>query len=233
MGGPAWLADIFAVLMLVVAVYCAIRLVLGPVLRRSVERDIDVVHLVMGVTMAGMLVPSRNPLAGSGWSRLWEVFFTIAVVWFVVRAVLSARQGAGAGMATGHYLPHAVHSGTMVYMFLALPAASATGPMAGMGGMGGAAARLPTLALVLSLFMMGYAVVVIDRITPRPAVDRAAHAPATSAHVTNGSGGVATLQRSTTVDTTKGSSALLAPRSAACYKIAMSIVMGYMLVTML
>jgi hypothetical protein len=86
------------------------------------------------------------------------------------------------------------------------------GPATVMPGMSGTAAAVgnPALALVLALFMLGYMLWTTDRLT---ALLRA---------------------RAATVPVpVPVSGPTLAPRLAACYKIAMSIGMGYMLVTML
>ena len=56
MGGPAWLTDIFAAVMITVAAYCASRLVVARWWRRPTDVDTDGAHVVMGVAMAGMLV---------------------------------------------------------------------------------------------------------------------------------------------------------------------------------
>ena len=78
MTGPSWLADTFAAVMIATAVYCLSRLVAARRWRRPTERDVDAVHVVMGVAMAGMLVPRLNPVADSG----WEVIFGAAAAWF-------------------------------------------------------------------------------------------------------------------------------------------------------
>jgi hypothetical protein len=73
-----------------------------------------------------------------------------------------------------------------------------------MAGMGGPGyAGNPAIALVLALFMLGYVLWTTDRL--------------------------AVMSRARAV----ASGAVLAPRLAACYKIAMSVGMGYMLITML
>jgi hypothetical protein len=61
MGGPAWLAAIFAAASLAVAVYCAGRLVVARGWHRLTELDTDGAHVVMGVAMAGMLVSGLRP----------------------------------------------------------------------------------------------------------------------------------------------------------------------------
>ena len=69
MAGPAWLADSFAALMLLTALYCAARLVLARTRRRPTERDVDLVHVLMGVAMAGLLAPRVLLLAGAAGRR--------------------------------------------------------------------------------------------------------------------------------------------------------------------
>lgn len=217
MAGPGWLADTFAVIMLVVAVYAASRLVTGWLRHRTIERDVDITHVLMGVAMAGMFLPRLNPLD----NRVWIVVFGVVTAWFAVR---SAREFSGrpVGRAAGHCVPHAVEGGAMLYMLL--PASGSGGSTGGMtssggmtmGGMAGMAgssggmgmARFPTLTLVLALFMVGYAVLLADRITAFPAVA--------------GVGGATVRARP-----------VLAPRAAGCNKIAMAVTMAYMLVVML
>ncbi len=230
MGGPSWLADILAVIMLVVAVYCAIRLVLGPVLHRRVECDIDLVHVGMGVAMAGMLVPGLNPWAGHLWDTGWEVTFGVALVYFLALGVPAAVRR---NTVTGHYLPHAVHSYAMIYMLLAFPAMASS-----------STTTTPTLALVLGLFMVGYTVLLINHITPLTA-DTWLNEPASlvtasvsPASVSNQAASVIGINPNPGLPLEAGqtfptSPSLLAPRAATIYKIAMSLTMAYMLVTML
>jgi hypothetical protein len=94
----------------------------------------------------------------------------------------------------------------MLYMLLALPGIrmAAGAPMPGMTA-GGAGANLPALPAVLALFMVGYVVWAADRLA---ALARAGHR-------------------------CSGAGPVLAPRLAACSKIAMSMTMGYMLVLMI
>jgi Domain of unknown function (DUF5134) len=241
MGGPSWLADILAVLMLAVAVYCVSRLVLGPVLHRRTERDIDLVHVGMGVTMAGMLVPGLNPWAGHLWDTTWEVIFGVALVYFLARGIPSAVRTT---TVSGHYLPHAVHSGAMIYMFLALPAMASSSAMSGMtmNGMGGPSATTPaapTLALVLGLFVVGYTVLLINHITPLTDDARLDKpGPLVTASVSHKAAPVTGTNPNpdlppATRQTSSKSQPLLGPDAAIIYKIAMSLTMAYMLVTML
>ena len=62
MAPPSWLAGVLAALLLVIAGYCATRLATARRWRRSTDPGADTMHIVMGVAMAGMLVPWLNPL---------------------------------------------------------------------------------------------------------------------------------------------------------------------------
>ena len=234
MSSPSWLTDSLAAIMLATAAYCAGRLVAGRLWHRRVEHDIDVVHLLMGVAMAGMLVPRLNPLD----DPVWEAVFGLTALWFAGRVVLARRAARVDRSAVGHHLAHLVLSGAMLYMYLAQPAATgAPASGAGMGGgMGGSlagGARYPTLALVLALALVGYAVSVIDRTAPLPARAVRRTGPGAAARVTDPRG---TAEPPNAVATGGGSAAhcgLLAPRLAHCCDIVMSVTMAYLLIIML
>ncbi len=57
MTGQSWLADTFAGIMIITAIYCASRLVISRRQHRPTDHQVDGVHVLMGVAMAGMLVP--------------------------------------------------------------------------------------------------------------------------------------------------------------------------------
>ena len=165
---PAWVFDIFAALMLVVAAVSAARLVAArPWRRGAAAADIDVAHLLMGIAMAGMLVSSLTTL-GSG---AWEVVFGLLTAWFGYRVMRDARANGVRALAGGYCAPHLVHSGAMLYMYLALAAPAAGGSgMAGAGGSSGSAMRTleyPTLAFVFALILAGYAVWDLDQLSGR------------------------------------------------------------------
>ena len=140
MTGPSWLAGILALIMIVTAAYCASRLIIARAHRRPDERDVDLVHTVMGVAMAGMLVSWLNPLPDG----VWAVMFGAGTGWFGLRA-WRARRGRrartnvrGTGQSPHqHHVPHLVMCGAMVYMLLAAGAVtSAMHPGMAMGGPG-------------------------------------------------------------------------------------------------
>jgi hypothetical protein len=228
-GGPSWLAGILAAIMIVTAAYCASRLVLARAQRRPAERDVDLVHTVMGVAMAGMLVSWLNPLP----DRLWAGMFAGGTAWFGWRAWGGRRArvtAAGHGRpAHRHAVPHFVMCGAMVYMLLAVRAAG-PGPGPAMAGPA-AAGRFPLLALVFALFMVGYVMWQADRL---PAVARAARAAPALEPVTRSGAGPATAPDVAGPDrAAQPGPRALSPGLAACCQIAMGVTMGYMLILML
>jgi uncharacterized membrane protein YgcG len=165
--GPSWLADIFAGIMLIMAAYCASRLVIAAAQRRPTEHDVDLVHVVMGVVTAGMLVPRLNPL----WSSAWAAVFAAATAWFGWRVLQGYRLASPDRFVHAHHVPHLIMSGAMVYM---LAAVSSSGFVSGPGmvraGSAGGTAHLPPIALLLALYMIGYVMWVADRLPTRAPV---------------------------------------------------------------
>jgi Domain of unknown function (DUF5134) len=164
---PAWILDILAALMLVVAAVSAARLVAAqPWQRGSVLTDTDVAHLLMAIAMAGMLASGLTTLPNGA----WDVIFALLTAWFAVRVVRDARANGVRALAGGHCAPHLVHSAAMLYMFLALagPAAGGAG-MSGMGSSGSATQtlRYPTLAFVFALILIGYTIWDLDQLSGR------------------------------------------------------------------
>jgi hypothetical protein len=173
MASPAWLADLFAGVMLLTAGYCASRLILARTEQRPTERDIDLVHVLMGLAMAGMLVPRLTPLGGrSLWDATWgaggwAIVFGAFAVWFGWRISRFYRAAGRLTPASAHHLPHLVMSGAMVYMLVAVTRPAMGGGTAGAVGMGAGAAsgiRFPLLAIILAQFMAGYVMWAADRL---------------------------------------------------------------------
>jgi hypothetical protein len=211
MTGPAWLAPALATAMLLIAAGSVVRLGIWRLRRRAAEPETDALHALMGVAMAGMLEPRISPVPDSA----WRLVFAAAAAWFAWRAIrarMRQRHADGRRPDPGSWLcahpaPHSVECGAMVYMLVPAGAAGHR-PVMAMPGMAGAApAANPAVALVLALFMLGYIVWTADRLRAREAE------PGRAAGRTAG--------------------AALAPRAAACSRIAMSLAMGYMLLTML
>jgi len=169
---PAWILDIFAAIMLVVAAVSAARLVAARPWQREVRRaalaDIDVAHLLMAIAMAGMLAASLQTLPNGAWS----VIFAVMTAWFGYRVVRDAQVSGVRALAGGHCAPHLIHAGAMLYMFMAFtaPAAHGSGGMGGMGGMAGGMSgmgslQLPLLAFLFALALIGYSIWDLDQLS--------------------------------------------------------------------
>ncbi len=257
MAGPAWLADSFAALMLLTALYCATRLVLTRTQRRPTEQDVDLTHVLMGVAMAGMLAPAAVLLpglvqpGGAIWAGVWSLVFGLTAVWFAGRIVLSYRATGRLRPVGSHHLPHLIMSGTMVYM-LATVARPGQPPGVGMTGAAGSTVHFPLLALILAQFMVGYVMWTADRLPalarvrawrPSPAAlaaatpgpvpasagdARAAGSPASATQAAGGPGPAVPGAASSSPSTAP--SPPLSLRLASCCNIVMGLVMGYMLI---
>lgn len=198
-----WLAGALAIVMLGIAGYSVARLITARRTGRRTEHDVDLVHVGMGTAMAGMLVPSVNPLAGYAWNLGWTLFFGLAVCWFGARLFGALAEGGSAGTAPAHL----IGSGVMLYMMWP----GATSSMPGMSMGSDNSVVQPVLTLILLGLMGGFAVLAADRLL-RPVV------------AADGADGA---------DRADGARAHLAPRVAGCCHIAMSVTMGYMLLPML
>ncbi len=233
MAGPAWLAPAFAALMLVIAACCVARLAIWRLHSRGIEPDADGVHVLMGVAMAGMLEPRLSPLPATA----WQAVFAAAAAWFTWRAIRARSRPQPGHWRCTHPAPHAVECATMIYMLLPAQPAGRQ-PSMSMPAMSGAAVANPALTLILALFMLGYILWTTDQLATLSRARAADNSPAIVA-----ASSTAAFQRSdlaaalmpnpTAMSPARAATAALAPRLAACYKIAMSIAMGYMLITML
>ena len=243
MGGQSWLAYMFAGVMLVTAAYCLARLVISWRQHRRTDRPVDAVHVLMGVAMAGMLVPALRvfwaaagrsssaprPCGSAGWR------------------CVSTAAGRALGRFRPHHVQHVLGCAAMVYMFAAVTTAAEGASGSGMSGMGGAA-RFPTLALVFALALFGYVVWTADRLPalarvsalaaglpwsrlPRPcgrACRRSSLAGTAPAAAGRYDG-----PAPTGTGATWSAGPPLSPRLAACCEIAMGVTMGYALILML
>lgn len=214
MTGPGWLTVGFAGLMLLIAGCCTLRLLTSRRRGGATSPEADVLHLLMGVAMAGMLEPRLSPLPDS----VWLIVFAVSAAWFAWRAVWARGRRRAAGPdrvhAAWHPAPHAAMSAVMVYMLV--PAHSAaSGLEMSMPGMGGSGLTAnPAIALLLVLFMLGYILWTADQLAARSR-DRTRPVPAGA----NAAG--VTAERVTSLPFEAGAA------------IAMSIAMGYMLLAML
>jgi len=219
---PVWILGVLAALMLAVAAVSAARVAAVCAVRGwrhgAVIADTDVAHLLMAVAMAGMLAPGLGILPSAG----WETVFALLAVWFAIRVLADAGRNGIRALAGGHCAPHLVHSGSMLYMFLAasLPAAraSGTGGMPGGPGRGTMALSHPTLAYAFALVLVGYAIWDLDRLSGRR------HAIGTRVSLA-GAGGIGAAGMSVLA----GGGFLRSPAVTVGCRITMGITMAFML----
>ena len=243
MAGPSWLAWSFAGAMIVVSGYCLTRLLASWRQHRPSDHRVDAIHVLMGVAMAGMLVPRLRVF----WTGGWEVIFAGGVAWFGWLAIRELRGRPTTGGRPGHHLQHVLACGAMLYMYLAVATVgkAAVGGSA-MGGMAAGGAHLRTLALVLAFALIGYVVWTADRLSslapvaalaarsaPVPVLAGAGRAGGTSIVATGGEGGHGMPGDDGQAPVGQARRPPLSPRLAACCEIAMGVTMGYMLILMI
>ncbi len=260
MTGPAWLADVFAVVMIVTSAYCVSRLLISWRQRRPTDHDVDAVHVVMGIAMAGMLVPRLRVF----WSGGWEVVFAAAAAWFAWHAIRGLRSPAAARRQHAHHhAQHLLACLATLSMLLAVRTAAAAHGRIPATGMSGSSARLPTLALVLAVALIGYVIWATDGLTslapvsagpaflPVPARAAAVGGGTSFSRLADGAAAASSGASAASSGASAASSATLSahqaqgaerqpaervpvsPRLAACCEIAMGVTMGYMLILML
>jgi hypothetical protein len=222
MTGPLWLHAALASLMIVIAGDCAIRrgLVQFGIARRAEPRlrwrwpefEADCLHVVMGIAMAGMLLPQLRVLP----AQVLEAVFGLGVAWFswgasAARTSGPRRPGSGGSRGSrGAPLAHVIECAAM--MFMLLPAVDdavgrshpISAAMAAMNG-SGLVSVAPVVAVLLALCLVGYVVWTTDAL----------------ARTRAGGGSVVVI-----------AGGVLAPRLAAFSTIAMTLTMGYMLIQM-
>jgi hypothetical protein len=135
--------------MFAVSAFCAGRMVVARWTGRMAEVDSDVLHVVMGVAMAGMLVASLRFAPDA----LWIGVFLLGATWFGWQLIRPTRTG----WACANPAPHLLESGAMVYMAAALRKTAA--PMS----MSGPASRLSFVPLLIALCLIVYVVRLADR----------------------------------------------------------------------
>jgi hypothetical protein len=120
MGTPAWLYYLFGLLMLAVAVHGLALLIVSVPTRQFVGRDVDIAHIFMGVSMAGMFVGRW----AFGPRAIWELIFAVLLIWFVTRTLQSVQRW---GVHLPHEAVHATMSLTMLFMYWYPVGASGSG----------------------------------------------------------------------------------------------------------
>jgi len=138
--------------MLLLAVASAIRLAQWR-RRRPAEPDVDVMHALMGVAMAGMLAPRLSPVPRMPWLAL----FAISAIWFALRALGIRTSGSASPSRRAVPALHAAECAVMMYMLV--PASTAPGNAA--------------FAVLLAIFMVSYMIWTADQLTSTARARRA------------------------------------------------------------
>jgi hypothetical protein len=163
MSTPAWVLEIFAVVMLLVAEVSAGQLAVARAWTRRGDADAGLAasRLLTAIAVAGILVPGLSILPDAA----WEIVFAVLTAWFAWCLWRESRGRGAAAVARGHYAPYLVHSAAAWYLFAALAGQSAAGSaMGGMPGMaGGSSGGIPALALVFALLLVAFTVYDVDR----------------------------------------------------------------------
>jgi hypothetical protein len=149
MGTPSWLYYLFGTVMLAVAAYGVGLLIFSVTGRHHSGRDVDIAHIFMGVSMAGMFVGNW----AFGPSAIWEFVFAALTSWFAARSIRSVRRF---GLHKPHEAIHAAMSLAMLLMYL-----YPLGSMAGVTGMtmsSSASGLDPGVGFVLTLSFLASAV---------------------------------------------------------------------------
>jgi hypothetical protein len=234
---PGPITDLLAVLMLSVAVYCIGRLGFSLGSRWTTQRETDAVHTVMGVSMAGMLVPSLSALP----SGLWLLVFSGTTRWFGWHVVRESDRESVGVRAAGQHLPHLLMSAAMVYMLIVVEWTGSMGAPRGsamvhMGAASMGAVRWPLLTVVIAVLLLGDGVLTfgLDLRHGVPATPQGALAMARVGETEGGGGGARESSGHLDVRPGTGPTARrLAPRSVMVCQLVMSLVMGYMLLSLL
>jgi hypothetical protein len=214
--GPGWLAPCLAVLMLLITASCIVRLARWR-RRHPVEPDVDALHALMGIAMAGMLLSPLSLVPG----RVWQALFGVAAAWFAARAVRPHARPAGPRRFS-HPAAHVLECAVMIYMLI--PARGHGAARMAMPGMAVSSAANPVVTLLFAVFLAGYVLWTADQLTARAR----AIAPADSASAPGGTRPSSAQRVVVAPQRADGG-----PRFTAIDKIVMGTAMGYMLLTML
>jgi hypothetical protein len=222
---PSWLYYLFAVAMLAVAAYGLVLLAVSVATRRSGGRDVDIAHIFMGVSMAGMFVADW----AFGPSAIWELIFTVLLVWFVVQSIQSVIAF---GIHLTHYLIHAAMSFAMLLMYV-FPAATRSGAMSMSMSMASSRARIdPGLSLLLAFVF--FASVIFTLASPNKGASH--HGTHARAYAMSGApGGTVEAPGGQAVPSTgRGAIRLITdPRLEDASHVVMAVGMGFMLILMI
>ncbi len=223
MGPPSWLYYLFGLVMFAVAAYCIALLILSVTGRHHSGRDVDIAHIFMGVSMAGMFVTKWS----FGPRAFWELVFAALMVWFVVRTIQSIQRF---GLHKPHEAIHAAMSFAMLLMYW-YPMGSTSGATAMSMSMASGAQKLdPGLGFVLAVMFFGSAIFTLAS----PDKGASHHGTHAFAYATIGADGG---EEARTITSRNGTfpleAAITTPWLEDASHVAMCVAMGFMLILML
>jgi len=224
MGVPSWLAYLFGVLMLSVAGYGVILLLVSVPLRQVSGRDVDIAHILMGVSMAGMFVADW----AFGPSAFWKLVFTALLVWFIVRSFQSIQRF---GLHLPHEGIHAAMTFAMLLMYL-FPMSSPVGSFMTMPMSSRGAKLDPGLALLLAIMFVASAIFTLAS-PVKGASHHGRHAPALAMSGARGAGAAARTGAGEAGSIGNAEAMVASPWLEDASHVVMCIGMGFMLVLML
>jgi hypothetical protein len=220
---------LFGLLMLGVAGYSVALLVFSVTGRHHSGRDIDLAHIFMGVSMAGMFVAKW----AFGPRAAWELIFAVLLVWFAVRSILSVQRF---GLHKPHEAIHAAMSFAMLLMYLYPMGASSRVSAMSMSMAAGGAKLDPGLGFALALMFFGSAVFTLA--SPVKGVSH--HGHHALAYATSGAAGTSECRDSRSGSPQHGSAdvgaleaVVTTPWLEDASHVVMCMAMGFMLILML
>jgi hypothetical protein len=168
MNAPAWLSNLFSILMVAVVCYSLWRLLIARVWGRAVDYETDGLHLLAGIAAASLI---------TNWARTlprpaWAVVFVVAGVYFAYRAAWAwdaadRRRRSLGGLGCCAVLVYAFTSNVAPSTLNGSTAGQHT--MAGMPGMiVDQTERFPALGLLLVVALAFAAVAVVNRAGSMP-----------------------------------------------------------------
>lgn len=174
MNAPAWLSNLFSILMIALACYALWRLLIARAWGRAVDYETDGLHLLAGLAAGGLITSWARTLPRPAWA----VVFVVVGIYFAVRAAQMWDEAGRRRRLLGGFGCCAV----LVYAFTAGVAPSTlNGSTAGqhtMAGMPGMildqTERFPALGLVFVVALAFAAVVVVNRAGSMPTAEQAA-----------------------------------------------------------
>ena len=226
MGTPSWLYYLFAVLMLAVAGYGSVLLLVSVPMRQVSGRDVDIAHIFMGVSMAGMFVADW----AFGPNGFWELVFGVLLVWFVVRSLQSIQRF---GLHVPHEGIHAAMSFAMLLMYWYPMGATAGSSMSMSMSASSSAAKLdPGVGLLLAFVFFASAIFTLAS-PVKGASHHGRHAPALAMSGARGGSAAEGSQDGAARSIGRTEAVVTTPWVEDASHVVMCIGMGFMLILML